>query len=211
MIRHHIILKVSGEHLLCNIRYYFRVIWDFRLCNKFLVRVPEFNTQYSITLFTSVIDSCHCLPCFPPLHLSVSVYVDRTHNLHHCVQTARDPALVWGHWYETCKCAGAYFTPCFTWPVCLLWAITFSVTCIIFTTTDWIRCPLFFIIFLLHLSLKPFPPLLHDLSPLCSLFNLCPPSLCLCFFWPSSPDYLVSAGECYWDHGVHKWEDSDHD
>lgn len=33
----------------------------------------------------------------------VLVDVDRTYHLHHCVQAARDPALVWGHWHQTCN------------------------------------------------------------------------------------------------------------
>lgn len=34
-----------------------------------------------------------------PIH--VSVHVDRAHNLHHCVQAARDPALVWSYRRKT--------------------------------------------------------------------------------------------------------------
>lgn len=52
--------------------------------------------------------------------------------------------------------------------------------------------------FLLHPILKIL--LLHSL-----LFVPLSLSLALC------PDHLVSIGECHRDHGVHQWEDSNHD
>lgn len=98
--------QISEEHFTCSNRF-----------------------RYSGYEYSEVAEA-HLIAFFfsSPLHSRVLVDVDWTHDLHHSVQAARDPALVRGYWHETCESVGGVFTPCLTF----MFALSYCLQCYVF-------------------------------------------------------------------------------